>query len=133
MTRVFLTLGTSLLVACALTMSTSLAAEPAASGPKIGFAFTELPPSVEQMRFAFACEDGLEVEGRWIAQDVGKAAPPNFLIGKTNLVTKGPLNLARLTRPTKGWPRGLYRFELVHKQKVIHVEHYVITYRALAK
>ena len=102
------------------------AVEPASTGPKLGFAFTEIRPSIEELRFAFECEDGLEIEARWIAQNVGEAAPPNYVIGTYKMVTRGPLNVTRLSRPTKGWPLGLYRLELVHQGKPFHIRYYVI-------
>ena len=106
--------------------SSVLAAQPASAGPKLGLSFTELQPSVKMLRFAFECQDGLEIEARWIAQNVGKSAPPNYVIGTYTMVTRGPLNITTLSRPTNGWPLGLYRLELVHNGTVFHVEHYVI-------
>jgi len=102
------------------------AEESTSVGPKLGFAFTELRPSIEELRFAFECEDGLEIEARWIAQNVGEAAPPNYVIGTYKMVTRGPLNMVSLSRPKNGWPLGLYRLELVHKGKPFHLRHYVI-------
>ena len=118
-----LTVLTALL---AVLMAGPSMAVPAENGPKLGLSFTELPPTVPELRFAFACPDGLEVEVRWIAENVGDVAPPNSEIARLVLVTKGPLNLARFTRPTNGWPLGLYRLELRHEGKVFHTVRYVI-------
>jgi len=122
------TLSISMVLACTLMtiQNRATAAESESAGPKLGFAFTELRPSIEELRFAFECEDGLEIEVRWIAQNVGKAAPPNYVIGTHQTVTRGPLNLARLSRPTNGWPLGLYRLELVHNGIPFHIRYYVI-------
>lgn len=95
-------------------------------GTSVGFAFTELPPSVRELRYAFACPDGLEIEMCWIAQDVGDAAPANFVIGRVAVTTRGPLNVARLSRPKNGWPLGLYRLELRRSGKAFHTVYYAI-------
>ncbi len=94
--------------------------------PKLGLAFTELPTSIKEIRFVFECEDGLEIETRWIAQNVGDAAPANYEIGKMTMVTRGPLNVTSFSRPNNGWPLGLYRLELWHNTKLFHTEYYVI-------
>ena len=114
-------------VACWMMLSPTVpAVEPPPGSPKLGLHFTELPASIKELRFAFECKDGLQIEARWIAQNVGDAAPANSLIAKVKMVTRGPLNLARLSRPTNGWPLGLYRLELWHNQKPFHTVRYVI-------
>jgi hypothetical protein len=128
MTTAWKILSLSLVFAAMVAAATRIAAaaDPASTGPTLGLAFTELPPSIEQLRFAFACEDGFEIEVRWIAQNVDEAAPPNYVIATKNLVTRKPLNLVTLSRPTNGWPLGLYRLELIHNNEPFHVEHFVI-------
>lgn len=106
--------------------SSAEAVESPANSPKIGLHFTELPNSIKVLRNVFECEDGLKIEARWIAQDVGDVAPANSLIAKVEMVTRGPLNVAQLSRPTNGWPLGLYRLELWHQQKSIHTVYYAI-------
>jgi hypothetical protein len=89
-------------------------------------AYTELPPTIKELRFLFACEDGLQVKAMWFAENVGDAAPRNFLIAENSLTTKGPLNVVSLTRPTNGWPLGLYRLEIRQGDQLIHAERYII-------
>ena len=60
-------------------------------------------------------EAGGTLESRWIAEDVGSAAPANTLIGKYSITlpegSVGPAHFS-VSRPDKGWPGGSYRFEL---------------------
>jgi len=93
---------------------------------KLDMTFTELPSSIKEVRFLFSCQDGRQLEGRWIAENVGDVAPPNYLVGKKKLTTKAPLNVFSLTRPTNGWPLGLYRLEIRDGEHLIHVEKYII-------
>jgi hypothetical protein len=116
-----------LLIFCGVPLNSAVSAEDTSpSSIQLGLHFTELPKTIKELRYAFECEDGLEIEARWIAQNVGEAAPANYLIGKVKMKTQGPLNLAQLSRPTNGWPLGLYRLELWHNQKLIHTVYYVI-------
>ena len=93
---------------------------------KLQVSYTELPPTVKELRFLFACDDGLQIQGLWFAENVGDAAPRNYLIDETSLTTRGPLNVISLSRPTKGWPLGLYRLEIRHGDQVLHAERYII-------
>ncbi|MEM8944196.1 MAG: hypothetical protein AAGD11_03360 [Planctomycetota bacterium] len=97
-----------------------------AESPKVAMNYVELPSTIEELRFAFSVADGIAVEHRWIAEDVGAAAPANYEIARLNAITKRPLNLARLSRPTNGWPLGLYRLELVHNKQVFHTVHFMV-------
>ncbi len=115
-----------LAVSCAMTSTKTPAADTTTDVPALGLQFTELPASIKELRYAFECQDGLEIEVRWIAQNVGDVAPPDTLIAKVNMVARGPLNLARLSRPTNGWPLGLYRLELWHQGKPFQTVRYVI-------
>ena len=93
---------------------------------KLGMTCTELPSSIKEVRFVFSCPDGRQLEGRWIAENVGDVAPPNYLVGKVVTTTKGPLNVFSLTRPTNGWPLGLYRLEIREGEHLVHIEKYII-------
>jgi hypothetical protein len=106
--------------------NTGHAADSAVDGPRLGLNFTELPRSVKQLRFVFELEDGLEIDAVWIAQNVGDVAPANSVIARAEMVTRGPLNVAALSRPKNGWPLGLYRLELRHQQQTFHTVYYVI-------
>ena len=59
-------------------------------------------------------------------ENVGKAAPPNYVIGRYPMVTKGPLNIVSLSRPDNGWPRAFIAWNQEHDGKVFHTEYYVI-------
>jgi hypothetical protein len=72
-------------------------------------------------KFSTAPKAGSKVTTKWIALDVGKAAPPNTLIDQTSMaVTEQNRNVSpgrvftvsgTLTRPTKGWPTGNYKVD----------------------
>lgn len=72
-------------------------------------------------RFSTPPKAGSKVTTKWIATDVGKAAPPNTLIDQTVMdVTEQNRNVAKdhrftvvghLTPPTKGWPTGHYKVD----------------------
>lgn len=111
---------------CCATLTPDVMAEEISADPQVSFSYVELPKTIKQLRFVFACQDGQEIETRWIAENVGDAAPPNSLIARTSMVTHGPLNVAQLTRPTNGWPLGLYRLELWRHHKPFHAVHFVI-------
>lgn len=65
----------------------------------------------------------------WIADDVGRAAPPNTRIQELDLASDSASLLgglassytvkANLSRPTKGWPVGKYHVELHREGKLI--------------
>jgi len=68
-------------------------------------------------------EKGQQFVITWIAEDVGQAAPPNHKLAETPLTYDGENQKAaahytihgHLTRPTKGWPTGRYRVEILSK------------------
>jgi hypothetical protein len=82
---------------------------------------TDTPALLAIARFSTPPKAGGKVTTKWIATDVGKAAPPNTLIDQTVMdVTEQNRNVAKdrlftvsghLTRPTKGWPTGHYKVE----------------------
>ena len=111
---------------CVTITGDGTAAEPVVENPRLGLHFVELPPTIDRLRFVFACPDGLEIEAKWVAQNVGDVAPPNTLIDSVKMKTQGPLNVVQLSRPTNGWPLGMYRLELSHNNKTFHVVRYVI-------
>jgi hypothetical protein len=53
----------------------------------------------------------------WIAEDVGKMAPPNYKIGEETL-KNGISGSFTLSKPTKGFPVGKYRLELYLEGKL---------------
>ncbi|MFL5348726.1 MAG: hypothetical protein ACJ8AT_28355 [Hyalangium sp.] len=82
---------------------------------------TDTPALLAIARFSTPPKAGSKVTTKWIAVDVGKAAPPNTLIDQTVMdVTEQNRNVAKdhrftvsgqLTRPTKGWPPGHYKVD----------------------
>jgi hypothetical protein len=56
---------------------------------------------------------GTTVKSVWIAENVGKAAPPNYKIDEKSLalpfINTGSFSLSK---PNKGWPVGTYRLEI---------------------
>jgi hypothetical protein len=56
---------------------------------------------------------GTAMKGVWIAEDVGKRAPPNYRIDEASLalpfIDTGSFSLSK---PNKGWPAGSYRLEI---------------------
>jgi hypothetical protein len=66
----------------------------------------------------------MAVRQAWIAEDVGKAAPPNTKIDEKTVVMPAPRNggwtgNATLSRPTNGWPIGRYRVEVYFGDKLV--------------
>jgi hypothetical protein len=82
---------------------------------------TDTPELLGVARFSTIPKAGSKVTTRWIAVDVGKAAPPNSLIdesvvpveAQTQPLPKGAVYIVRgtLSRPNKGWPPGRYKAE----------------------
>lgn len=93
---------------------------------RIGFLLAPTIPEITYF-YQLAPEVSGEVTSRWIAQDVGDAAPPDYLIGSTT-VTLGPGQdgAFTLSRPTNGWPLGKYRIELLVNGRPLAVEPFVI-------
>lgn len=63
---------------------------------------------------------------KWIAEDVGTAAPANAVIAMLNEPVKdmqaGVKNYvvnSKLTKPTNGWPVGTYRVEVSYGDKLL--------------
>jgi len=56
---------------------------------------------------------GMNINSVWIAEDVGRAAPPNYKIAEKSLrlpfMNSGSVYLSK---PTKGFPVGSYRLEI---------------------
>ena len=81
----------------------------------------DTPELLGVARFSTLPKAGSKVTTKWIAVDVGKAAPPNSLIddsvveveAQTQPLPKGASYIVRgtLSRPTKGWPPGRYKAE----------------------
>jgi len=82
---------------------------------------TDAPELLGVAKFSTVPPGGSKVTTKWIAVDVGKAAPPNTLIdqsvvevpAQTEPLPKGAVYTVRgtLTRPNKGWPPGSYKAE----------------------
>lgn len=61
--------------------------------------------------------DGLKaptaIRGAWVAEDVGKAAPPNYKIDEATILMSAPgKGQFSLSKPNKGFPAGKYRLEI---------------------
>jgi hypothetical protein len=77
---------------------------------------TEFAPDTPKIFCAWRAEGvktGTPVRGVWIAEDVGKVAPPNYKVDETTLnlpfANEGTF---ALSKPNKGFPPGKYRLEI---------------------
>ncbi len=53
------------------------------------------------------------VKSVWIAEDVGKVAPPNYKIDEASLkITDDQHGSFHISKPNNGWPVGKYRVEI---------------------
>ena len=87
------------------------------------------PPTAEVIHMSYRTKD-LPKQGevyaiRWIAEDVGEAAPPNTVVATLEeKVTDNPAVAtsyvvnSNMTKPTAGWPVGKYRIEVERAGKV---------------
>lgn len=93
---------------------------------------TALPPFpgiVSRLIFNWALAPGASrepVEARWIATDIGAAAPNNYLISSSNSEPGKTEGAFSLSRPTNGFPPGKYRIELRQAGKLIYTEDFEI-------
>ncbi len=56
---------------------------------------------------------GTPIRGVWIAEDVGKAAPPNYKIDEATIsLAFGGKGRFSLSKPNNGFPPGKYRLEI---------------------
>lgn len=82
---------------------------------------TDTPGLLAVGRFPSVPKPGSKITTKWIAVDVGKAAPPNTLIDESVVevaaqnepLSSGSYYTVRgtLSRPNKGWPPGSYKAE----------------------
>jgi hypothetical protein len=74
-------------------------------------------------------QKGDTIHGVWIAEDVGDAAPPETEIdGATITCDKADCSgTFTLTKPTKGWPIGLYRVEISWNDELATTAEFEIT------
>jgi hypothetical protein len=75
--------------------------------------FTPTTPSIFCVWRADGLKIGAAMRGVWIAEDVGKVAPPNYKIDeaavKAIVANEGYFSLSK---PTHGFPVGKYRLEI---------------------
>ncbi|MBI1788259.1 MAG: hypothetical protein HYR60_12005 [Acidobacteria bacterium] len=83
---------------------------------------TVFRPDSPQLMCVFKVEGatlGTIARGVWIAEDVGKAAPPNYKIDEKSLalpfLNSGAFSLSK---PNKGFPVGSYRLEIYFGDKL---------------
>lgn len=79
--------------------------------------------------------EGMAYRVAWIAEDVGKAAPPNTLIIESKSVVRPNPNGKQgdesggtfsLSRPTNGWPLGRYRADLYFADKLVKTLNFTV-------
>ena len=86
-----------------------------------------LPTSLPKVTFYFRAPAGTKLTGAFIAEDVGKAAPKNFVIDSATVTAADKMAATfTLARPNNGWPTGQYRLEVKHGDKLVHVERFMI-------
>jgi hypothetical protein len=86
-----------------------------------------LPSSLPKVTFYFRAKAGTTLTGAFIAEDVGAAAPKNFVIDSANVTAADKMAATfTLGRPTNGWPLGQYRLEIKHGKKLVHTERFMI-------
>ena len=93
---------------------------------RIGFLY---PPSVPEIVYFYQLPPNVAgtVTSRWIAEDVGDVAPPNYLIDSATVsLGPGADGSFTLSRPHRGWPLGKYRMELSVNGELAAVEPFVI-------
>ena len=71
---------------------------------------------------------GDELNGKWIAEDVGDAAPAETLIDEATVVgDKSDFTGAfSMSKPTAGWPVGKYRVEVYSGETLVATAPFVI-------
>lgn len=86
-----------------------------------------LPSSLPKVTFYFRAKGGTTLTGSFIAEDVGEAAPKNFVIDSATVTAQDKMAATfTLGRPTNGWPLGQYRLEIKHGKKLVHTERFMI-------
>ncbi|WNG33584.1 hypothetical protein F0U61_08075 [Archangium violaceum] len=86
-----------------------------------------LPTNLPKVTFYFRAPGGTKLTGSFIAEDVGKAAPKNFVIDSATVTAVDKMAATfTLARPAKGWPIGQYRLEVKHGDKLVHVERFMM-------
>ncbi|HUI56911.1 MAG TPA: hypothetical protein VLY04_18175 [Bryobacteraceae bacterium] len=77
---------------------------------------TEFHPDTAQIVCVWTTQGvkaGTALRVVWIAEDVGKLAPPNYKIIELSMKTEtGVHGSSYLTKPNKGFPAGKYRLEI---------------------
>jgi len=82
---------------------------------------TDTPELLAVGRFPTVPKAGSKITTKWIAVDVGQAAPPNTMIDQSVVDVAAPSEPLKegsfytvrstLSRPNKGWPPGSYKAE----------------------
>ena len=78
-------------------------------------AASEFPPDVPKIFCAWKAEGvtNEKLRGVWIAEDVGKVAPPNYKIDEATLnVARASAGSFSLSKPDNNFPVGKYRLEI---------------------
>lgn len=92
---------------------------------------TNFAPDVPELFAMFktkGAQSGDKLRGVWIAEDVGSAAPANSKIDEKTLTMDGDTDDGdlSLSKPTKGWPVGKYRFEIYVNDKLVTTTRFTI-------
>ena len=66
------------------------------------------------------------IEARWIATDIGAAAPNDYLISSSKSEAGKTEGTFTLSKPTAGFPPGKYRLELRQMDQLIYSEEFTI-------
>ena len=110
-----------LLIAVAISTSVALAGDVKikvvmSTGPEDDptMTFAADTPKIFALFKTKGLRDGDKLRGVWIAEDVGDVAPKETKIDEKTLNAEGDTDDGEfsLSKPTKGWPVGKYRFEI---------------------
>jgi hypothetical protein len=83
--------------------------------------FSTETPTVYLRWEAPTLKEGEKIRCIWIAEDVGKSAPKNYIVGETSVTAEGTPSSGTLTlsKPKAGWPEGKYRAEIFLETELV--------------
>ena len=86
----------------------------------------QLPKETPKLIYFAQIPESIEVEMRWIAENVGDACPNNTQIAAMPFRGDGSVARCTLSKPTHGWPIGVYRIEVWQGSRLIASQRFLI-------